>query len=40
MYGTGWATWLQFAVFLAVGATVYACYGRSRSRLAVADPGR
>lgn len=34
MYGTGWATWLQFAVFLLVGSAVYACYGRSRSRLA------
>ncbi|WP_335939233.1 amino acid permease [Streptomyces sp. PTD5-9] len=34
MYGTGWATWLQYAVFLIVGATLYACYGRSRSRLA------
>jgi len=34
VYGTGWATWLEFAVFLAVGATVYACYGRKRSRLA------
>ncbi|MEU0830269.1 amino acid permease [Streptomyces sp. NPDC005969] len=34
MYGTGWATWVQFAVFLLVGAAVYACYGRRRSRLA------
>ncbi|MFJ6015229.1 amino acid permease [Streptomyces sp. NPDC092952] len=34
MYGTGWATWLQFGVFLLVGSAVYACYGRSRSRLA------
>ncbi|MGY5033032.1 amino acid permease [Streptomyces sp. 900116325] len=34
MYGTGWATWVQFAVFLAAGATVYAGYSRSRSRLA------
>lgn len=33
MYGTGWATWVQFVVFLAVGALVYAGYGRSRSRL-------
>ncbi|MEV6263147.1 amino acid permease [Streptomyces sp. NPDC051784] len=33
MYGTGWATWLQFLVFLAVGSLVYAVYGRSRSRL-------
>ncbi|MGW6901130.1 amino acid permease [Streptomyces sp. NBC_01718] len=37
MYGTGWATWVQFAVFLAVGAAVYAGYSRSRSRLAGAD---
>ncbi|MFJ8862457.1 amino acid permease [Streptomyces sp. NPDC102451] len=33
MYGTGWTTWLQFMVFLAVGALVYAGYSRSRSRL-------
>ncbi|WP_327705375.1 amino acid permease [Streptomyces decoyicus] len=33
MYGTGPATWLQFAGFLVVGALVYACYGRRRSRL-------
>ncbi|MEU3653641.1 amino acid permease [Streptomyces sp. NPDC032161] len=38
MYGTGWATWVQFAVFLLVGAGVYACYGRSRSRLGAAEP--
>ncbi|MER5556446.1 amino acid permease [Streptomyces sp. NPDC002793] len=37
MYGTGWTTWLQFAVFLLVGALVYAGYGRSRSRLV--NPG-
>ncbi|MEV5679063.1 amino acid permease [Streptomyces sp. NPDC052179] len=34
MYGTGWTTWLQFAVFLAAGSLLYTCYGRSRSRLA------
>ena len=33
IYGTGLATWLQFAGFLVVGALVYACYGRRRSRL-------
>ncbi|MFD9747377.1 amino acid permease [[Kitasatospora] papulosa] len=33
MYGTGWTTWVQFVVFLAVGALVYALYSRSRSRL-------
>ncbi|MER6604774.1 amino acid permease [Streptomyces sp. NPDC000927] len=38
MYGTGWATWVQFAVFLLVGAGVYACYGRSRSRLGATEP--
>ncbi|MFF9317201.1 amino acid permease [Streptomyces sp. NPDC014735] len=38
MYGTGWATWVQFAVFLLVGVGVYAGYGRSRSRLAAAEP--
>ncbi|MGN9793353.1 amino acid permease [Streptomyces sp. OZ13] len=34
MWGTGRATWLQFAVFLLVGAVVYALYGRRNSRLA------
>ncbi|MFF9072051.1 amino acid permease [Streptomyces sp. NPDC014872] len=38
MYGTGWATWVQFAVFLLVGVGMYAGYGRSRSRLAAAEP--
>ncbi|MEV7190471.1 amino acid permease [Streptomyces sp. NPDC093510] len=33
IWGTGWTTWLQFAVFLAVGAAVYALYGRGHSRL-------
>ncbi|WP_327379545.1 amino acid permease [Streptomyces sp. NBC_01201] len=33
MYGTGWTTCVQFVVFLAVGALVYALYSRSRSRL-------
>ncbi|WP_030669959.1 amino acid permease [Streptomyces rimosus] len=33
IYGTGPATWLQFAVFLAAGAVVYALYGRRNSRL-------
>ena len=33
IYGTGPATWLQFAGFLVVGALVYTCYGRRRSRL-------
>ncbi|MFH9424940.1 amino acid permease [Streptomyces sp. NPDC017529] len=33
IYGTGPATWLQFAGFLAAGAVVYALYGRRRSRL-------
>lgn len=34
MYETGWRTWIQFAVFLAVGFAVYAGYGRRNSRLA------
>ncbi|MFB7635525.1 amino acid permease [Streptomyces sp. NPDC056149] len=34
IYGTGPATWLQFAGFLALGALVYALYGRRHSRLA------
>lgn len=38
MYGTGWTTWVQFAVFLAVGSLLYAGYGRKRSRL-VSSPG-
>ncbi|MEU3712975.1 amino acid permease [Streptomyces catenulae] len=33
IYGTGRATWLEFAGFLVVGAIVYACYGRRHSRL-------
>ncbi|MFH8753066.1 amino acid permease [Streptomyces rimosus] len=33
IYGTGPATWLQFAAFLAAGAVVYALYGRRNSRL-------
>ncbi|MFE0733432.1 amino acid permease [Streptomyces sp. NPDC058855] len=39
MAGTGWTTWVQFAVFLAVGALLYAVYGRRHSRLAVTAPG-
>ncbi|WP_320775759.1 amino acid permease [Streptomyces sp. CRN 30] len=34
MYETGGTTWLQFAVFLAVGLLVYLGYGRRNSRLA------
>ncbi|MCX4670656.1 amino acid permease [Streptomyces sp. NBC_01381] len=33
IWGTGWTTWVQFAVFLVVGALVYALYGRGHSRL-------
>ncbi|MBA4862451.1 amino acid permease [Streptomyces sp. PSKA54] len=33
MYGTGVETWVQFAVFLAVGVLVYAGYGCRHSRL-------
>jgi APA family basic amino acid/polyamine antiporter len=40
IWGTGWTTWVQFAVFLVVGALVYALYGRRNSRLAAADPVR
>ncbi|MEU9454371.1 amino acid permease [Streptomyces sp. NPDC048277] len=36
MYETGWTTWLQFAVFLAVGLLVYVGYGRRNSTLATA----
>ncbi|MGW7787118.1 amino acid permease [Streptomyces tricolor] len=36
MYETGWQTWLQFAVFLAVGLLVYGVYGRRHSTLAAA----
>ncbi|MFF4017330.1 amino acid permease [Streptomyces sp. NPDC001843] len=39
MYETGWTTWIQFAVFLAVGLGVYAGYGRRNSRLAAATDG-
>jgi APA family basic amino acid/polyamine antiporter len=37
-YETGWRTWLQFAVFLAVGLAVYAAYGRRHSTLARTAP--
>ncbi|QGV78022.1 amino acid permease [Streptomyces ficellus] len=33
IWGTGWTTWVQFAVFLVVGVLVYALYGRRHSRL-------
>ncbi|MFG2652262.1 amino acid permease [Streptomyces sp. NPDC048436] len=33
IWGTGWTTWVQFAVFLVVGTLVYALYGRGHSRL-------
>ncbi len=36
MYETGWQTWLQFAVFLAVGLLVHGAYGRRHSTLAAA----
>ncbi|MFE3649028.1 amino acid permease [Streptomyces sp. NPDC059152] len=39
VYGTGPATWLQFAGFLAIGAVVYALYGRRHSRLGTGTPG-
>ncbi|MEU7113387.1 amino acid permease [Streptomyces sp. NPDC046182] len=38
IWGTGWTTWVQFAAFLAVGALVYAFYGRRNSRLAAGAP--
>ncbi|WP_318200801.1 amino acid permease [Streptomyces sp. SCL15-4] len=34
MWETGWRTWIQFAVFLAVGLAVYGAYGRRHSTLA------
>ncbi|MFF8997223.1 amino acid permease [Streptomyces achromogenes] len=34
MWETGWHTWIQFAVFLAVGLAVYGLYGRRHSTLA------
>lgn len=37
-WGTGWTTWVQFAVFLVVGALVYALYGRRHSRLGATPP--
>jgi APA family basic amino acid/polyamine antiporter len=36
MYETGVETWLQFAVFLAVGLAIYLAYGRRNSRLTAA----
>ncbi|WP_428951708.1 amino acid permease [Streptomyces sp. cg35] len=38
IWGTGWTTWVQFAVFLVVGALVYAFYGRRHSRLGAPAP--
>ncbi|PWI14932.1 amino acid permease [Streptomyces sp. Act143] len=38
MYETGWTTWIQFAVFLAIGFLIYAGYGRRNSRLATVTP--
>jgi APA family basic amino acid/polyamine antiporter len=38
MYETGWRTWIQFALFLAVGLAVYAVYGRRHSTLAKGSP--
>ncbi|MEU5535472.1 amino acid permease [Streptomyces sp. NPDC020362] len=37
MYETGWQTWIQFAVFLAVGLLIYVAYGRRHSTLAKAS---
>ncbi|WP_327352700.1 amino acid permease [Streptomyces sp. NBC_01304] len=34
IWGTGWETWVQFAVFLVVGALVYTYYSSRHSRLA------
>ncbi|MBC3991317.1 amino acid permease, partial [Streptomyces sp. AC563] len=39
IYGTGTATWLQFGVFLLVGAVLYMAYGRRHSRLRGARAG-
>ncbi|WP_432061617.1 amino acid permease [Streptomyces sp. S1] len=33
IWGTGWTTWVQFAVFLVAGGLLYALYGRRNSRL-------
>lgn len=38
MYETGWQTWIQFAVFLAVGLLIYVAYGRRHSTLAEPAP--
>ncbi|WP_411072463.1 amino acid permease [Streptomyces sp. cmx-4-25] len=39
IWGTGWATWLQFAVFLLAGGLLYAVYGRRNSRLVTPADG-
>ena len=33
MFGLPWSAWIQFSVWLAIGAGVYALYGYRRSRL-------
>lgn len=38
MYGLPLLTWIQFAVFVAIGLVLYSCYGRRRSRLGNARP--
>ncbi|RSS33631.1 amino acid permease [Streptomyces sp. WAC08241] len=39
IWGTGWTTWVQFAVFLLAGALLYAVYGRRNSRLVTPPEG-
>ncbi|MGW9437518.1 amino acid permease [Streptomyces sp. NPDC055607] len=39
IWGTGWTTWLQFAVFLLAGGLLYAVYGRRNSRLVTPSEG-
>ncbi len=40
MLGLPWVTWIRFGLWLVVGLVVYFLYGRRRSKLAAARPGR
>jgi basic amino acid/polyamine antiporter, APA family len=37
IYGLGWTNWMRLLVWLAIGLTIYFSYGRSHSRLEMAE---